>query len=582
MKRPVALLVAVALLVSAIAGFADTIDDDPEAVSQYAKGKRLLREGDYLEASRVFERLAGRFPGSPNIDLFLYHRAKADYHFGDYAKAAAGFANFTARFPASPMVPYAVFFQANIDYSRGNLNRAVEKWIRAYADSDDLRLSDLVTSSLSAAITNAESVRMSPADFRSVPVGKRCELMLDIADALASREQFADAERLRTECGETTPGLEAVGGSLAESFDVAVVLPFSGELESFGEDLYNGAVIAAEQYRERTGRAINLSLYDTKGDPIDAARIVRELAGGNTDYIIGPLTSEEAAVASASLACDFLPLMAPAATQAGLTRLSETAFQLSPNVELQGVQMAEYAFYNIKADSAAIITSTNSDHLRMARAFSQRFTELGGTLLAIEYYRSREKDFGPYVRDIKHMILGDIPDSTYFLDPNVADTVDLDVIPAHIDCLFLPGTPTQLRLLLPQILFYNLNAALLGSDGWGDEAVYELDERITRRAVFPSPFLDAERSESLVRFAAAYDSRYGGQPGRLSRLGYDAVQLAIRAIENGGTTLEKLVDEMASIVRYDGAAGPVTFGDSRENTAMPLYQIEQGVARFIG
>jgi branched-chain amino acid transport system substrate-binding protein len=575
------MLIAVVAMCAALVS-ADTIDDTPEAVSSYAKGKRLMREGDFLEASRVFEQLAGRFPQSPNLDLFLFHRAKADYHFGDLAKAEAGFSNYSARFPGSPLAPYATFFQANIDYMRGLVDRAVEDYIAAYAASGDPRLSDLIVSSLTAAVINARSVALSPADFRSVPADRRCPLMLAVADALVTRDESESAKRLRAECGQAASSVPGATGSPMTALDIAVVLPLSGELESFGQELYNGAIIAAEQFRQETGRSLNLALYDTEGDPITAARIVRELAAGATDLIIGPLTSEESAVASATLACDAVPLIAPAATQAGLTRLSESAFQLSPNVELQGVRMAEYARYNLAADSAAVITSTDYEHLRMARAFSDRFTELGGTLVAIEYYRAREKDFGPYVRDVKRLLVGDPADSTYYIDPASGDTLDLDVIPAHIDCLFLPGSPGQLRLLLPQILFYNLNAALLGSDGWGDESVYRLDERITRRAVFPSPFLEGDRSEEFVRFAAAYDARFGGTPGRLSRLGYDAVSLATRAARDGAATREGLIRQIAATADWHGAAGPISFGHSRENTALPIYRITDGAAEYIG
>lgn len=581
MKR-LSALVATVVLALAFTAIAETIDDTPEAVSSYARGKRLLRDGDFLEASRVFERLAGRFPQSPNLDLFLFQRAKADYHFGDLAKASAGFANFIARFPQSQMAAHARFFVANIEYMRANVDRAVEQYIAAYAAGDDPRLSELIVSSVSAAVINAGSVMLSPADFRAVAADRRCHLMLAVADALASRGDFTSAQRLRAECGQQTPGLAAVTGAISGALEVAMVLPLSGELGTFGQDICNGAVIAAERYRDETGGKLNLSLYDTEGDPITAARIVRELASGATDVIIGPLTSEESAVVSATLACEVVPLIAPAATEAGMTRLSESAFQLSPNVELQGVQMAEYAVYNLHADSAAIITSTSSDHLRMARAFSQRFIELGGTLVAIQYYRARERDFGPYVRDIKGLVVGNPADSTYFIDPASGDTLDLDVIPAHIDCLFLPGTPGQLRLLLPQILFYNLNAALLGSDGWGDDTIYRLDERITRRAVFPSPFLEGDRSEEFVRFAAAYDSRYGGRPGRLSRLGYDALTLATRSVRQGAVTRERLIEAMGATSGYDGAAGPVTFGRTRENVALPLYRITNGAAEYIG
>jgi len=340
-------------------------------------------------------------------------------------------------------------------------------------------------------------------------------------------------------------------------------------------------VIAAEAYEAATGSEIVLSPYDSKGDPIDAARIIRQLQNGGTDVIVGPLTSEEAMVASATLACDPLPLIAPAATEAGLTRLSESSFQLSPNIELQGVLMAEYAVYELAADSAAILTSTAGDYLRMARSFSERFAELGGTIVAIQYYRPRDRDFGPIVRDVKGMIMGVQPDSVYFIDER-GDTLDFDVVPVHLDCLFMPGTSSQLRQLLPQVHFYNLNAQWLGSDGWGDAAVYDLEERIVGGAIFPSPFLETDLSEETLKFAATYDSRYGERPNRLAKLGYDAVQLTAEAVQSGGTTRQLFIDRLAGISGWSGAAGSVTFGEFRENIAMPLYQIGNQRADFLG
>jgi branched-chain amino acid transport system substrate-binding protein len=242
--------------------------------------------------------------------------------------------------------------------------------------------------------------------------------------------------------------------------------------------------------------------------------------------------------------------------------------------------MAEYAANYLQADSAAIITSTATEHLRMSRAFVEKFEKLGGTIVAVEYYRPRDKDFGPQIADIKTELLGEFPDSIYYINPS-GDTIELDDIPAHIDCLYLPGNADQIKLLVPQIGFYNLNAAYLGSDGWGDERILRLGDNVTKQAVFPSPFLKNENSETNLKFSAAYDIRYGRRPDRLAALGFDALKLIGEAIRKSGNNRRKLVEYLSKASEFRGASGIISFGQSRENIEMPLYRIENGRARLI-
>jgi len=583
--RLVKLLTALAVMIGCTAVtplVAESLDDRPEVISEYAKGKRLLREGNYLEASRLFVQLAGRFPDSPNLDLFVFNRAKAEMYFGNYSEALAGFDSFVLRFPNSDFVAHAYFLRGNVYYLKGQLDQAVANYITSFRDCNDPRLADLLVSSLTETVARAKSVTLSEADFAGLDDTKRCKLVEPIADALVARDNYRVAANLLKLCGrELDIPADQLAGKIDADLEVALVLPFSGELQTFGESIYHGAIVAAEQYRRESGGRITLVPYDTKGEPVDAARIVKELINSSTDAVIGPLTSEEAAVASATLTCGFLPMIAPAATQAGLTLLSESAFQLSPNIELQGVQIAEYAILNRQADSAAIITPTTSDQLRMARAFADRFEQLGGTVVAIEYYRPRDKDFGQYVRDVKAALLGLHPDSAFFID-ETGDTLDIEAIPASIDCLYLPGIASQLRLLLPQIAFYSIDAFYLGSDGWGDDAIYRLGDNITRQAVFPSPFLERERSRTYLEFATAFDLRYGEQPHRLASLGYDAVTLIGQAVRAGATSRAELAVRLSRIRDYQGAAAPVTFGTYRENIELPMYQLIDGIPVYLG
>ena len=580
MRTTINIAVAVLILfaLAVIPSVGETLNDSPDLVSLYAKGKREMREGDFLDASRTFEEAAGRFPDSPNLDLIIFNKAKADYYAADYDKAIAGFANFAARYPHSPLTAFAMFFQSNALYIKGNVTQAVRGYIDAYGASNSKDLDNLIVGSLQAAIADANAVTLGTADFERLHGKRKCSLIHPVVEALTKRGLYEMANRLLAPCGE---GIEIPSAAYTGELRVAVVLPLSGELQTFGEDIYNGVVIAAEQYRKETGNKLSLQPFDTKGDPVNAARIVSELSNSSFDVAIGPLTSDEAEVASAAVGCGDLPLVAPAATQAGLTMLSQSAFQLSPNIELQGAEMAEYAARTLKADSAAIITSAGTDDVRMADAFAERFKQLGGRVIATEYYRSRDRDFGDYIRDIKAILLGLHQDSTFFINDQ-GDTLDADGLPAYIDCLFLPGQPAMLKQLLPQINFYNLNASYLGSDGWGDEDVYKLGDHITKSGVFPSPYLQKNNSDAYLQFATQYDTRYGEQPRRLAALGYDALNLVAAAVKRGGTTRETLIDELLKTDNYQGAAGVVSFGQYRENVAMPVYRIEGQQPVYLG
>ncbi len=569
-----------ALLVLSLTTHTAEIIDPSEALSEYTQGRRLLREGDWWSAAQIFERLSGRYPESEDLDLFIFFRAKAYYHFGDNDAAIAGFSAFLSQFPQSPAAAHATYFVADAYYRSARPQRALEHYLEAYRLSADDRLNGLLLESISSMFEQADALQFSPDAFEELGERKRCRLIDRIETHLAAHGQERLARKLTASCREKpvdTLSDGRLGDMRGTGFEVALVLPLSGELRQFGEDLYNGAAVASALIQSEHGKQIQLTPYDTKGDPVDAARLVGELAQSRVKSVIGPLTSEEAAVAAARSHNTDLPILIPAATQAGLTQLSESAFQLSPNIELEGTRSAEYAVTTLQADSAAVITSTSADHLRIADAFVERFKQLGGTVVAVQYYRPRDKDFGAYIRDIKTTLLGEISDSTFYIDSR-GDTIDVDALPAHVDCLFLPGEGEQIRLLLPQIRFYNLNGAYIGSDGWGDEVVYKLGDHITKKAVFPSPFLAVSKSPLYTKFATSYDARYGRPPGRLASLGFDALTLVAQARLHGAREKAEIADYLKGINGFEGTSGAISFGAFRENTEIPFFRITNGQA----
>ncbi len=558
--------------------------EPPEAASEYARGKRLMREGDWLSAALLFEQLAGMYPESPSVPLFVFQRAKSHYHGGEFAKAVAGFSFFLSKYPDAPESPHAHYFLGNAYYRRGAVDRALRQYLIAYERSGDSQLNRQTRESIVALLESAESISVSSADFSALPAERRCPLISDVVNILLERGKASVAQDLAAGCGhiiDQTRLEAAQREGRRTGLEIGVMLPLSGELQEFGNEIYNGAAVALEMFREENRREAGIRPYDTKGYPADAARITSELSLSAIDAVIGPLTSEAALVSSARLYSSDMPLVIPAATEAGLTRLSESSFQLSPNIDLQAVRLADYATDVLAATTAAVISPTSIEHVRLAETFAQQFEQRGGRVIASEYYRPRDRDFGPIILDIKAMILGAIKDSAFYIDGR-GDTVDVDGIPASVDVIFMPGRPEQIRLLLPQVRFYTLTGQYLGTDGWGDEEIYRLGDNVTRGAIFASPFLATESTEESIQFSAEYDTRYGERPGRLAKLGYDAMRLITRAAEaaitSGNLSRENIVSNLRQVREYQGASGTITFGEHRENVHMPLYRIRSEAA----
>jgi branched-chain amino acid transport system substrate-binding protein len=566
------------LLLSGGAFGVDKIADTPEAVDAYNKGQRLLQASEWSAAGSVFRDLAGRFPQSKNRDLFLYNAGRADYHRGAYAEASATLQKVITQFPESGLRAFAEYFLAGSRYALADVNGAVAGWLDSWRDAGDDRLQKLIVTSLTGALNNASDVSLDRPLFARLSDDKRCLLSRQLLRGVPEAKQ-AVRRQLMSLCSDTTASSKSTTAKpvIKAEYHVAMLLPFSGGLEAFAQQIMQGAIIGAEELAQKRGILLTLSSYDTKGDPISAARLARQLDSSNVLAAIGPLTSDESAVVSAAIGCGRLPLIIPAATDPGLTSLSKTSFQLAANVELQGIAMADYAAGVFKADSAAIITSTEPNVLPIVRAFTDRFEHLGGKVVAVEYYRTRDRDFGPYLRDLKALFLGLQSDSIYYINAK-GDTIDPAGVPVHVDCLFLPGDVAQLRQILPQLKFYGFEAGLLGSDGWGDTLIYRMGDDITRQAVFPSPFIVHENTEQFVTFSAAYQQRLGTKPARLACVGYDAIRLLGDAIVSGATSRSELVASLSKVDNFIGTAGPVRFGAWRENTALPLYRVQSGQA----
>ncbi len=161
-------------------------------------------------------------------------------------------------------------------------------------------------------------------------------------------------------------------------------------------------------------------------------------------------------------------------------------------------------------------------------AYIDRLKELGGTVLAAEFYAPGGKDFYSYLTRLKA------------LNPEGINMVDISATGATI---------------VRQIKELGIKTALLGSDGQVTDTFIKLAKGaaegtvLVTRYEYNMAFADSAVSERNRKFVRGFKAlRKGEVPNQYAQAGYDGVYLLAAAIKKvGGTDSRKIRDALRNI-----------------------------------
>jgi branched-chain amino acid transport system substrate-binding protein len=543
----------------------------PAELPAETRALKHLTAGEYATAARLFEEMSQTEPSSPRIHHWNLYRGTARYHLDQFPEATALFLKVLQSRSDNDLVSRAHLFLGNIAYRTGDEGNALHRYILAWVSGNN-GIARTALQSIEKLLADGSTVDLQIGDIVGISdSAKRCQLITRLVKAATAAKQIDIVERLNGLCDKTVAPKKppkAVAGEIK----VALLLPLTGELSDYGREVLQGVQIASRTITPGK-RRINLDIVDTQGDPAEAAKQLRQISQSDAVAVIGPLTTEEASAASAMASSLSIPVIVPAASQSDFVGLSENVYQLSPSAIYQGTKMGMYARNHLHADTALVIALNSPDYRRVAAAFSDHFASDGGVALAMQYIYPRDKDFGESIRDIKRLCGVREHDSLVYLDA-AGDTLSSDAIPIELDCIFIAADPEQLRLLLPQLNFYNVHGRLLGTDSWNSKEVLGLDRDIIDGAVFPSSSITDGANSAFEQFRLTYKDQFGIEPTHLAALGFDACNLI--AESSASPTRKGIAEKLIAVSSYKGASGLVTFSQERRNSELPVFEILSG------
>lgn len=339
-------------------------------------------------------------------------------------------------------------------------------------------------------------------------------------------------------------------------YNIGVILPtFDQSNPDFivPRNLYYGMVLAADDFNERNrNRKVNLVFKNSAENVDTTATVFSELAWTRkVDAVIGPLFSEPASRMAQLSEQYHIPMLAPLANSDSLNLDYNYTFQLNPTFEVHGKKMAQFAVQELGIETFSIITEPSSLGRNSALAFRHEVERLGAN---VNYFI--EEDFEATGYDFSQIT------DVFSTDPALLDS--LNITPS--DAVYAPFTGeasrTMINLLMNNLEAMNSDMTILGSEEWEFASLTEYQKQAFD-VYYSQSFVENPDTSSSF-FLEDYETRFGTEPDRFSRIGYDAADYLFRSLETAGNP-DYLGEAMRNRSVYDGLAFRVLFDGKRIN-----------------
>lgn len=334
----------------------------------------------------------------------------------------------------------------------------------------------------------------------------------------------------------------APGSALAqETIKIGVPVPLSGGYERAGQDILNGAKLAADDINRHggvLGKKIELVPQDDGCDADKAAQAAQALVSGGVVAAVGGYCSSAAVPELKAFHDAGIAYVMDASTNPQLTEHGwDNAFRTIGRDDQQGPFAAKLMKDVLKAKRVAVINDSTTYSKGLADNTVDALNKAGLEVVYNDAVTPGELDYG----DVAKQVAALKPDVVYYTGyyPEAAALVK-DV--------------RQLKLPVKYVM---------GGDGTTDPTLIKTAGASAKGMICttsPLPkFLTGEKAHAFV---ADYKKAYGVEPGPYSIYEYDAVTVTAKAIADANSAKPAdIVAALHKIANFKGATGDITFNE---------------------
>jgi len=337
---------------------------------------------------------------------------------------------------------------------------------------------------------------------------------------------------------------------------IGAVLPLTGEAAQWGIPPQKGAELAIEQINAKgglNGKKLSITFQDDTCNPQNAVSALQSILTGNSSIklVMGAVCSSATLAIAPIAEKQGILLISPASTSPKITDAGDFIFRDIPSDALRGKVFAEYLFEKENLRKVGLLYINNDAGIGNKNAFSERFKELGGTIVGEETYDQGSTDVRSQLTKLKSLDLEALMVVSY-----PADTIIV---------------VRQAKELAPKLsLFFQAEAV---EDPSVIKALGKNLDGI--KYILPAK----AEGEIPSKFASDYKNKFGSAPELFAAEGYDAINLLALGIKqcNGKADANCIKNFLLTVKDYQGASGIITFDRHGDVTKpMAIREIREG------
>ncbi|EAI4184725.1 TPA: ABC transporter substrate-binding protein [Campylobacter coli] len=343
----------------------------------------------------------------------------------------------------------------------------------------------------------------------------------------------------------------------AKTINLGVVLPLTGPVAAYGQDVFNGIELANKlNAKLDNGDEVKLIVIDTKGDKLETTSAVNRLiAQDKVIGIIGEATTPNTIQAISIVEDKKIPLIAPVASGDKLLEGKKYASRVCFSDSFQGDKFASYVTKELNLKNAVvIIDQSNVYSLGLAKAFEKSLKENGGKVIKKLAISSGDKDFRAVVSQLKS------------LNP---------------DFVYMPIYHPEAALIARQAKQIGFDKLLAAGDGVNNQTFIDLGSTAVNGVVFTDSFDSSNPSSARGKtFINEYEKIKGNANlPAFSAMGADAYYVMLNAMNACQNTLtsECINEKIHQTSNYEGVGGIISI-DASGNAIRPVVikEIQDG------
>ncbi|MCE7132458.1 ABC transporter substrate-binding protein [Campylobacter coli] len=343
----------------------------------------------------------------------------------------------------------------------------------------------------------------------------------------------------------------------AKTINLGVVLPLTGPVAAYGQDVFNGIELANKlNAKLDNGDEVKLIVIDTKGDKLETTSAVNRLiAQDKVIGIIGEATTPNTIQAISIVEDKKIPLIAPVASGDKLLEGKKYASRVCFSDSFQGDKFASYVTKELNLKNAVvIIDQSNVYSLGLAKAFEKSLKENGGKVIKKLAISSGDKDFRAVVSQLKSLN----PDFVYM-------------------SIYHP----EAALIARQAKQIGFDKLLAAGDGVNNQTFIDLGSTAVNGVVFTDSFDSSNPSTARGKtFINEYEKIKGNANlPAFSAMGADAYYVMLNAMNACQNTLtsECINEKIHQTSNYEGVGGIISI-DASGNAIRPVVikEIQDG------